>query len=55
MEEARGINPYAMRKDLGIDYRFWNEFHSNFYATAILASKKTKIIKMQFHATYFYD
>ena len=48
VEEARGINPYAMRKDLGIDYRFWNEFHSNFYATTILASKKTKIIKMQY-------
>ena len=48
VEEARGINPYAVRKDLGIDYRFWNEFHSNFYATAILASKKTKIIKMQY-------
>ena len=48
VEEARGINPYAVRKDLGIDYRFQNEFHSNFYATAILASKKTKIIKMQY-------
>ena len=48
VEEARGINPYAVRKDLGIDYRFWNEFHSNFYATIILASKKTKIIKMQY-------
>ena len=46
VEEARGINPYAVRKDLGIDYRFWNEFHSNFYATTILESKKTKIIKM---------
>ena len=48
MEEAREINRYTVRKDLGIDYRFWNEFHSNFYATAILASKKTKIIKMQY-------
>ena len=48
VEEARGINPYAVRKDLGIDYRFQNEFHYNFYATAILASKKTKIIKMQY-------
>ena len=48
VEEARGINPYAVHKDLGIDYRFWNEFHSNFYATAILASKKTKIIKIQY-------
>ena len=47
VEEARVINLYAVCKDLGIDYRFWNEFHSNFYATAILASKKTKIIKMQ--------
>ena len=48
MEEAREINPYVVRKDLGIDYRFWNEFDSNFYATAILASMKTKIIKMQY-------
>ena len=24
VEEARQINPYALRKDLGIDYRFWN-------------------------------
>ena len=48
VEEARGINPYAVRKDLGTDYRFWNEFYSNFYATAILTSKKTKIIKMQY-------
>ena len=48
MEQARGINPYAARKDLGIDYRFWNEFHCNFYATIFLASKKTKIIKIQY-------
>jgi hypothetical protein len=48
VEEVRQINLYAVRKDLGIDYRFWNEFHSNFHATAILASKKTKIIKMQY-------
>ena len=48
VEETREINPYVVRKDLGIDYRFWNGFHSNFYATAILASKKTKIIKMQY-------
>ena len=48
VKEARGVNPYAVRKDLGIDYRFWNKFHSNFYATTILASKKTKIIKMQY-------
>ena len=48
VEEARGINPYAVRKDLGIDYRFQNEFYSNFYATIILASKKTKIVKMQY-------
>jgi hypothetical protein len=24
VEEARQINPYAVHKDLGIDYRFWN-------------------------------
>ena len=46
VEEARKINPYAVSKDLGIDYRFWNEFHFNLYAIVILASKKTKIIKM---------
>jgi hypothetical protein len=48
VEEARQINPYAVRKDLGIDYRFWNEFHSNFYATAILGARKTKLRKMQY-------
>ena len=46
VEEARGLNTYVVHKDLGIDYRFWNEFHSNFYATIILTTKKTKIIKM---------
>ena len=48
MEKAREINPYVVHKDLSIDYRFWNEFHSSFYATIILASKKTKIIKIQY-------
>ena len=48
VEEARQINPYAVRKDLGIDYRFWNEFHYNFYATAILGARKTKIRKIQY-------
>jgi hypothetical protein len=48
VEEARGINPYAVCIDLGIDYRFWNEFHSNFYATAILGARKSKIVKMQY-------
>jgi hypothetical protein len=48
VEEARGINPYAVRKDLGIDYRFWNEFHSNFFATSILGARKIKIIKMKY-------
>jgi hypothetical protein len=46
VEEARGINPYTVHKDLGIDYKFWNEFHSNFYATAILGTRKSKIVKM---------
>ena len=31
VEEARENNPYEQPKDLGIDYRFWNGFHSNFY------------------------
>jgi hypothetical protein len=48
VEEARRINHYAVRKDLGIDYRFWNEFHSNFYATSILGARKSKIIKIQY-------
>ena len=48
MEEARENNPYEQPKDLGIDYRFWNEFHSNFYASVIFNSKKSKIVKMQY-------
>jgi hypothetical protein len=46
--EAREIDPYATDKLLGIDYRFWNVFHSNFYATAILTKPRGKISKMQF-------
>ena len=46
VEEARENNPYEQPKDLGIDYRFWNEFHSNFYASVIFNSRKSKIVKM---------
>ena len=48
VEEARENNPYEQQKDLGVDYRFWNEFHSNFYASVIFNSKKSKIVKMQY-------
>ena len=46
VEEAHDVNPFEKPKDLGIDYRFWNEFHSNFYALVIFNSKKSKIVKM---------
>jgi hypothetical protein len=46
--EAREIDLYATDKLLGIDYRFWNVFHSNFYATVILTKSRGKISKMQF-------
>ena len=46
VEEARENNLYEQQKDLEVDYRFWNEFHSNFYASVIFNSKKSKIIKM---------
>jgi len=42
------MDPYATRKVMGVDYRFWNVFHSNFYATAILTARKGKICKMQY-------
>ena len=48
VEEARENNPYEQPKDLGVDYRFWNEFHFNFYALVIFNSKKSKIVKMQY-------
>lgn len=32
----------------GIDYRFWNVFHSNFYAIAIFAKGKSKISTMHY-------
>jgi hypothetical protein len=47
-EGAREINPNAKGKVMGIDYRFWSVFHSNFYATAILGAKKSKIVKTQY-------
>jgi hypothetical protein len=46
--EAREIDPYATDKLLGIDYRFWNIFHSNFYAIAVLTKPRGNISKMQF-------
>ena len=48
VEEARENNSYEQAKDLRVDYRFWNEFHSNFYASLIFNSKKSKIVKMQY-------
>ena len=48
VEEARENNLFEQPKDLGVDYRFWNEFHSNFYASVIFNSKKSKIVKMQY-------
>jgi hypothetical protein len=42
------MDPYATQKIMRIDYRFWNVFHSNLYATSILTSKKGKICKMQY-------
>ena len=47
-EEARQVNPYQQPKDNGIDFRFWNAFHSNFYSSVILKGKKSKIVKMQY-------
>ena len=49
VEEAREENPYLVSKDLGVDYRFWNVFHSNFYTLVIFNNKKSKIVKMQYH------
>ena len=46
VEETRENNPYEQPKDLEIDYRFWNEFHSNFYASMNFNSKKSKVVKM---------
>ena len=45
VEEAREENPYLVSKDLGVDYRFWNVFHSNFYTSVIFNNKKSKIVK----------
>ena len=40
VEEACENNPYEQPKDLVFNYRFWNEFHSNFYASVIFNSRK---------------
>jgi hypothetical protein len=42
------MDPYEKEKLLAIDYRFWNVFHSNFYATVIIPARKGKICKMQY-------
>ena len=48
VEEARENNPYKQTNDLGVDYRFWNEFYSNFQASMNFNSKKSKVAKMQY-------
>ena len=48
VEEARENNAYEQPNNLEIDYRFWNEFHSNFYASMNFNSKKSKVVKMQY-------
>ena len=48
VEEACENNPYEQLKNLEIDYRFQNEFHSNFYASVNFNSKKSKVVKMQY-------
>ena len=48
VEEACENNPYEQPKDLGIDYWFQNEFHSNFYVSVNFNSKKSKVVKMQY-------
>ena len=48
VEEAREEKLYLVLKDLGVDYRFWNAFHSNFYISVIFNNKKSKIVKMQY-------
>jgi hypothetical protein len=48
VDEVREENPYLVSKDLSVDYRFWNVFHSNFYTLVIFNNKKSKIVKMQY-------
>ena len=40
VEETREENPYLVSKDLGVDYRFWNVFHSSFNTSVIFNNKK---------------
>ena len=47
VEEARENNPYEEPKNLGIDYMFCNEFHSNFYASVNFNSTKSKVVKIR--------
>jgi hypothetical protein len=46
--EAREVNTYANPRTNGIDERFWDAFHSNFYLTVLFHSKKSKIIQMHY-------
>jgi hypothetical protein len=48
VKEARVIIPYTAPKDMGVDYRFWNEFHSDFYLSVLYNAKNSKILKMKY-------
>lgn len=42
------IIPYTVPRDTSIDYRFWNEFHSNYYLSMLFNAKNSKILKMKY-------
>jgi hypothetical protein len=48
VKEAMVIIPYTAPKDMGVDYRFWNEFHSDFYLSVLYNAKNSKILKMKY-------
>ena len=42
------IIPYTVPKDMGVYYRFWNEFHSDFYLSMLYNANDSKILKMKY-------
>lgn len=48
VQKCRSSYPYSVPKNKDVDYRFWNEFHSDYYQSVLFNSKKSKIHHMKY-------
>jgi hypothetical protein len=48
LKNQRAIDVYRYKKRVGLEYRFWCEFHKDFYASVILRKDAAPIVPMKY-------